>query len=370
MRLLSAVTRIPGGLMVVPLLAGALLNTIDQRHFAPVQWVLAKLGAPPIPQPGGGAPVYEFLRLGGFSQLLLKDSAGVLIALFLLIVGSQMDLRLGARALKKGVVLTASKFALGIGLGWLLGWATDPWNGLLGLSCVAIIAGLTNENGGMYAALSSQLGRRSDTGALAILSINDGPFLTMVALGLLGESFPVVAFISVLLPITLGMLLGNLDPAIRALCAPGERLLIPFFAFSLGAGMDIAHFGDLRLLAGGLALGVATAVAVPLVGVVALRLVGERRTIAAWCGGSVAGNAVATPKAIAIAAATVPDVPPERIAALEGLVPAAQAQLSIAVLTTAALCPLLAAWWARREARLHPEPAEEDPEVVRLEEAG
>lgn len=86
--------------MVVPLLFGALLNTIDQLHLKPVMNFLKSLGVAKTEE-----GYYEFLRIGGFSQELFKDSALVLIALFLFCAGSQMNLRVGGAALKKGSCL-------------------------------------------------------------------------------------------------------------------------------------------------------------------------------------------------------------------------------------------------------------------------
>ncbi|OHV07844.1 2-keto-3-deoxygluconate permease [Kushneria phosphatilytica] len=349
MRLLANVEKVPGGLMVVPLILGAALNTLDQLHLPWITSFLQWLGAG---QTSDGH--YEFLRIGGFSQELFKDGALVLIALFLFCSGSQMNLRVGGRALKKGVLLVAAKYLTGLAVGVLLGWLFGPFNGLLGLSTVAIIAAMTNGNGGMYAALTSQYGNRSDTGAVAILSLNDGPFFTLMSLGLLGSQFPVIAFIAVLLPIALGMLLGNIDEDIRAFLKPGEILPVPFFAFALGANMNLAAFFNPEVVGAGLLLGVMTTVLTGGVGILVFRLFRERSVIAPISEATTAGNAAGTPAAIAAAAS---------VAAGSGMMSAAEAQqyhdlvaiatsqISISTLTTAILGPaavILVDRWQRR----------------------
>ncbi|KAA0019652.1 2-keto-3-deoxygluconate permease [Salinicola corii] len=372
MKLLATIQKVPGGLMVVPLIFGAALNTIDQLHLPWVTAILQWLGAG---QTDSGQ--YEFLRIGGFSQELFKDGALVLIALFLFCSGSQMNLRVGGKALKKGALLVTAKYLTGLAVGVGLGLMFDPIDGLLGLSTVAIIAAMTNGNGGMYAALTSQYGNRSDTGAVAILSLNDGPFFTLMSLGLLGSQFPVIAFIAVLLPIALGMLLGNLDHDIRAFLKPGEILPVPFFAFALGANMNLAAFFNPEVVGAGLLLGVMTTVLTGGVGILIFRLFREPSVIAPVSEATTAGNAAGTPAAIAAAAA---------VAANSGMMSAAEAQsyhdlvniatsqISIATLTTAILGPiavmLVDRWQKRRgiEGTLEDEPqsrVDEDLGVAR-----
>ena len=66
-----------------------------------------------------------------------------------------------------------------------------------------------------------QYGSKEDRAAYSLLALNDGPFLTMVALSIFGAMgfvdgmFSFVSFISVLLPIIVGMVLGNLDEEMR-----------------------------------------------------------------------------------------------------------------------------------------------------------
>lgn len=338
MNIKDSIEKIPGGLMVVPLLFGATLNTIDQMHIPFVMDILKALGTAPTED-----GFYEFLRIGGFSQELFKDGALVLIALFLFCVGSQMNLRVGGIALKKGLLLTSSKYLGGLAVGMAFGFFFDPWHGFLGLSTLAIIAGMTNSNSGMFAALAGQYGNRSDVGGLSILAINDGPFLTLVAMGILGTTFPVIAFVAVLLPLGIGMLLGNLDPKIREFLQPGETLTIPFFAFALGAGMNLANFFNPDVLAGGLALAVLTFTVTAALGILVFKVFGEKSFIAPIAEASTAGNAAATPAAILAAAGVAVSsgaMTATEYALMESIVPIATAQISISTITTAILCPI------------------------------
>ena len=334
----KSIEKVPGGLMVVPLFFAALLNTIDQMHIPFIMSFLKSLGVAPV-KPG----IYEFLRIGGFTQWLFKDGALPLIALFLFCCGSQMNLRVGGLAMKKGILLTASKYFTGLIVGVLWGKLSgDMMNGFLGLSTMAIIAAMTNGNGGMYAALTGQYGNRSDVGAVAVLSLNDGPFFTLMALGMLGANFPIIAFIAVLLPIGIGMLLGNLDPDIRSFLKPGESLPIPFFAFALGAGMNFATFFNPKVVVAGVTLGLMTVVLTGLTGILVFKLFREKSQIAPVAEASTAGNAVGTPAAIAAAASVAAGagmMSPAEAQAYKNLVEIATLQVSLSTLTTAILCP-------------------------------
>ena len=338
MQIKKSIEKVPGGLMVVPLFFAALLNTIDQMHIPFIMSFLKSLGVAPV-KPG----IYEFLRIGGFTQWLFKDGALPLIALFLFCCGSQMNLRVGGLAMKKGILLTASKYFTGLIVGVLWGKLSgDMMNGFLGLSTMAIIAAMTNGNGGMYAALTGQYGNRSDVGAVAVLSLNDGPFFTLMALGMLGANFPIIAFVAVLLPIAIGMVLGNLDPDIRSFLKPGESLPIPFFAFALGAGMNFATFFNPKVVVAGVTLGLMTVVLTGLTGILVFKLFREKSQIAPVAEASTAGNAVGTPAAIAAAASVAAGagmMSPAEAQAYKNLVEIATLQVSLSTLTTAILCP-------------------------------
>lgn len=160
----------------------------------------------------------------------------------------------------------------------------------------------------------------------------------MIALGAAGmANIPIMALVAVLVPLVVGMILGNLDPNMRDFLTKGGPLLIPFFAFALGAGINLE-----MLLQGGLAgilLGVLTTFIGGFFNIRADRLVGGTG-IAGAAASSTAGNAVATPLAIAQADPSLAEV-----------AAAAAPLIAASVITTAILTPVLTSWVAKKQAR-------------------
>lgn len=307
MKILKSVQKVPGGLMVIPLLLGATINT-----FFP-----------------------KALQIGGFTTSLFKESATALIALFVLCNGAQIDVKQAGQPLYKGIVLTFVKFVLGATIGWAAGKMYGNV-GILGLTPLALVAAVTNSNGGLYAALAGQYGDSTDVGAISILSLNDGPFFTMLAFGISGlANIPFIAFIAVLVPILIGFILGNLDEDMRKFLANGQTLLIPFFAFPLGAALDFRTIIKAGLP--GLILGVIVVIITGFGGYFATALFGKKKAVGAAVG-TTAGNAVGTPAALALADP-----------GLQPLVAAATAQIAAAVIVTAILCPLLVSYLDKKD---------------------
>ncbi len=326
--LLRAVGRIPGALMIVPLFLGAVVNTV-------------------LP---------DVLAIGSFTTALFKDGAPVLIGLFFLSVGAQIQLRAALPAVEKGLVLLLAKYGVAVLAGLAVAFLTPEGN-LWGLVPLAVIAAMSNSNGSLYVALTSQFGNKTDKGAISMLSINDGPFLTMVALGAAGlADFPLMALLAAILPMILGFVLGNTSTMAREFLAPGEKLIIPFAAFALGAGIDFTVLATSGLV--GVLLGLATVVLSGGAAVLALyawHVVRRhprptRNLVAGVSEASTAGNAIATPVAVA-------SIDPSLLAVQES----ATAQVAAAVVTTAFTAPFLVAYvsaWQRRRG-VTPE-AEED----------
>lgn len=308
MSIMKFVKKVPGGFMVIPLLIGIILNT-----FAP-----------------------QVLKIGGLSSAVFSSAGtNTAIAIALVCIGSQLNLRETPEALKRGTVLLVTKFLAGALFGYFVGKIFGP-SGILGISSLAIISSVTNSNGGLFLALTGEYGDNIDTASQSVLNINDGPFLTLIALGASGMAdIPLMSLLAAIGPILVGCILGNLDTEIRKFLQPGVALMIPFFSFCLGAGINLGNVVGAGF--SGILLGLMVVVISGIPMFFADRYINKRPGYAAIATSSAAGNSVATPAAVALVA-------PQYLPYVE----AATAQIASAVVVTAILVPLLTAWVGKK----------------------
>ena len=183
--------------------------------------------------------------------------------------------------------------------------------------------------------LRYQYGHPEDAGAYSLMSLESGPFLTMVTLGVAGLSaFPWQTLVGAILPLATGIVLGNLDKDMRLFLGNAAPVMIPFFAFALGATLDLHHVWQAGLL--GVALGLGVVAVSGTVLLVSDRLAGGSG-LAGLAAASTAANAAAVP---AIIAAANP-------AYAEAAAPAT-VLVAASVIVTALTVPLVTVWWRRR----------------------
>ena len=320
--------KIPGGIMLIPLLLGCALNS-----FCP-----------------------DFLQIGGATTGVLTSSNAFLGAFFVC-VGANLTVSGAGKALKVGAVVTLTKLLASIGVGLL---ASHLFNdNLLGLSAVAIISGMSNSNGGMFTVLTKMYGDEADQGAIAVVSLNDGPFFTMIALGAAGMAdIPLQALAAALIPLILGIILGNLDPKMKQLLNAAEPVILMFLAVAIGSSMKFSQILEGGL--GGIALGLMTLIIGGIITVFFDRITGGTG-IAGAAISTVAGNAVATPLAVAAADPSIYD------AAV-----IATPQVAAAMIITAILCPFFTPFVNQHFRRKDPVPAavagKEAPSLAEVEE--
>jgi 2-keto-3-deoxygluconate permease len=319
--LFATMNRIPGGLMLVPLVLGSVIGT-----FAP------------------GA-----LGIGSFTTALFQDSALPLIALLIFMTGTQVTGRSSGPVLAHTGVILLTKSLIPAGLVVLLGLAVGI-DGFWGISILGLLAAFDNSNGGLWLAFTGKYGDERDRGAYMASAINDGPFFSLLFLGASGlGDIPLLALVAAIVPFLLGMVVGNLDPQWRDVLRPVPNIVIPFFAFALGTGIDLGS-----VVTGGLTgLGVGVAVVLITGSLVYLGyrflLRRGRKAGIGFAAATTAGNAIATPGIVAAA--------DPRFAEYAGT---ATAQVAASVLVTAILAPLVASLVLKRAGGL----TDEDAEVV------
>ena len=305
------VERIPGGMMIVPLLLGSLITT-----FAP----------------------HAGAFFGSFTGALFTGALPIL-AVFYVCIGAKISIASLPRVIRKGGALLATKVALGLVAGFTLGrfLGVEPVHAgfFAGISALAVVAAVNDTNGGLYMALMEQYGSSEDSAAYSIMGLESGPFLTMLSLGAVGlAAFPWQTLVGAILPLAVGMSLGNLDPDLRALLASGPALLIPFFAFALGATLNLHRVWEAGLL--GLLLGLAIVLISGLFLILVDRLIGGNGT-AGIAAATTAGNAAAVPLLVAAANPRY----------LDAAAPAT-VLVGASVIVSSLLVPPLTAWWSSR----------------------
>ena len=265
-----------------------------------------------------------------------------LIALLIFATGANTSVRVaGIVAAKTGALLLAKTIIPGmivIAIGYMFGNREY----LPGLSILALMAALTNSNGGLWIALSSKYGNSSDVGAYIASALNDGPFFTMLFLELAGlANIPAQYLLAAIFPYILGLILGNLDSKIAEIFKPTANITIPFFAFALGASINIYALG--QGFAGGIIIGLLSSLFTGSLGYLVYKLFFKRDTNpgVGFAIGTTAGNSVAVPALVAQADPSY-----------KQFVPTATAACGMAVLITAVLTPVVTHVLVNRENKM------------------
>src|SRR5712691_6073314 len=308
MKIYRFVNRVPGGMMVVPLFIGMVINT-----FFP-----------------------NLLKIGGFTQALSGAGYPTVLGMYLFTVGTKMTVRAAPKMLLRGFGIMAAKVATATIFALVV--AKFFGGSIIGLSTLAVMVAMSDTNGGMFLALTSVMGDKEDSGTYVVQSIETGPFLTMLIFVGTGLAvIPWLTMVSVIAPIVAGAILGNLDEDIKNFFGSHEPIIIPFMAFTLGQTINLRSVVTAGLP--GIVLGVTVVVVTGLVCLAADRLLGGSG-VAGAAASSTAGNSAAVPQAVALADPSY--------AAVAG---AATVQVAASVIVTAVLTPLLTSWWYKKVTR-------------------
>lgn len=308
MNILDRVKKIPGGLMLVPMLITALLNT-----FCP-----------------------DVLQIGNPTTAVFT-SAGTMtvIGMLLFIAGSQLKVKQLGDTLKRGGVLVIARLAIGFASCWLVLNFFGP-DGFLGISALALVVCMSSCNPGVYMALIQNYGDNVDNAAMGVLNVIAVPAIPLLILDISGGGgFDIMIAVATLAPFVIGAVLGNLDPKIQGLFSTGTPIVLVFLGCCFGSVVNL--FAAVRAgFSGVLLSAIFVCIGIPLMLLIDKAIV-RRPGYAAVAISCVGGVSVSAPSIIA---GVLPVYAP--------YVEAATAQIALTVVITSIIVPILTKLTASR----------------------
>jgi len=305
MKILERVEKFPGGLVVIPLLTTALINT-----FFP-----------------------QVLRIGGVTSALFVDGTYTIIGLLLFFSGCQLNLSQLTVALKRGGVMILVKILVAFASGFILMRFLGP-TGFWGIPTVALVTAISNNKPAVYLALVEKYGDEVDASIFGLLCLVSMPMLTLAVLGLAGGTFDYMEIVTLLIPFVLGIILVNLDDKIAKMMSGGTVIMLPFIGFCFGASVNL--FNAFKSASTGFLLLIIYTVTTMVPQLAADRLLLKRPGYAALASCTIGGTVVVIP---AIVAKAMPIHTP--------YVDVAVAQLAFAMTFSCILTPFLTKLWVK-----------------------
>ena len=129
--ILNFLRKVPAGMMIIPLLIGAFMNT-----FFP-----------------------QALQIGSFTTATFSNAgSATAMGIQLFCLGTTLQLGDIPRVIKRGGILLISKFLIGAAIGIFVG-KVFGFAGILGLTTLAIISAVTHSNGSVILSINENLWR-------------------------------------------------------------------------------------------------------------------------------------------------------------------------------------------------------------------
>lgn len=195
--------KFPGGILLVPMFISALLCTFLPNIF----------------------------KIGGITESFFgSDSLNFILGATIFISGCSLKLSKVTAVLKRYGVLLVLRTLICAVLAVLF-YKIFGLNGFLGISFIAFICTITSINPSLFLAIMEDCGDEIDEAAFGLISVFATPVVTMIVFSLTQPaSIDFMPIVSMLVPLILGIILGNLDDELSKFLLSG----MPFMIFALG----------------------------------------------------------------------------------------------------------------------------------------
>lgn len=204
--------KIPGGTMLVPMFISALINTIYPSLF----------------------------HIGGVTEAFIAGRAlNFVLGAAIFISGCILKLSTIKHVLKRYLGLFAFRTALCAAFSVLF-YKLFGLEGVLGISLIAFIASTTSMNPSIFLAVMEDFGDEVDTSAFGLISLLATPVIPLLIFSLTQPTkIDILPIVSIVVPLILGVIVGNLDPDLGSFMASGMPFTIFMLGWCVGARIDL-----------------------------------------------------------------------------------------------------------------------------------
>lgn len=205
--------KFPGGIILIPMFISALVNTLMPDAVC---------------------------RIGGVTEAVLGSKAvNSYIGLISFFSAMSLNIQTAPHMLKKQGVLLLIKTLVCLAVCFILA-KVSGLSGILGVSFLSVLCALCSTNPSLYLAIVQDFGTDADKSAFSLIGIFCTPIFPLLIYSVVGGvTINWLPVISILLMIALGIFFGNVSQSFKDFCAPGTGILMPFFGFALGSGINL-----------------------------------------------------------------------------------------------------------------------------------
>lgn len=204
--------KIPAGTLIVPMLISALLHTL---------WP-------------------ELFHIGGITEDFLGgQSINFIVGMLTFSSGLSIDFDSFKKILKRHGSIMLVKLVLVVVISLLYARFFGQ-GGILGISAVAFTVVMVSMNPAMYISLVEDFGTEVDKAAFGFTGLFSIPVIPVLIYSFNGQgAVDWLPILSTILPLIIGMILGNIDPDFRGLFGGTVAILLPLLGWNMGQGMNL-----------------------------------------------------------------------------------------------------------------------------------
>lgn len=204
--------KLPAGTLLVPMLISALLATV---------WP-------------------DLLHIGGITEDFLGGrSINFIVGMLTFSSGLNIDFDSFKKILKRHGSIMLVKLVLVTVLSLLYARFFGQ-GGILGISAVAFTVAMVSMNPAMYISLVDDFGTEVDKAAFGFTGLFSIPVIPVLIYSFNGQgAVDWMPIISTIVPLVLGIILGNMDTDFRDLFGGSVAILLPILGWNMGQGMNL-----------------------------------------------------------------------------------------------------------------------------------